>query len=101
MTSEVKTFISLDEIGNDYDPSKNVSSPIMTVYEKTNVIGLRLEQLSFGSKSMLSDEDYAKCNSLRDVVDSELKQKLIPYMIQRNISHHSKEFWKVKDMIIL
>jgi hypothetical protein len=93
-------FESFDNVMGVYDTRNNKTSNIMTCYEKTNIIGFRLEQLSFGSVSMLEKEDLDKCNSIRDVVLMELKMNLMPFIICRTVNT-SKEYWKIKDMIIL
>lgn len=94
---EIKTY---DDIENEYAPSLNKSSNIMTVYEKTNIIGLRLEQLAMGAPSLLDDETLKKCNSIKEVAQEELERKLLPYMIRRNLGNNVKEYWKLRDMFI-
>lgn len=98
--STVAHFDSFTDVLSKYDPSKNKSRNIMTIYEKTNVIGLRLEQLAFGAPSLLDKSQLEKCKSLRDIVDLELKNNLLPFMICRNINN-TKEYWKLRDMVIL
>ena len=93
-------FSSFYEVENDYEPEKNKSSKIMTIYEKTNLIGLRLEQLAMGSPSLLNGETLNKCNNIHEVAEKELELKVLPYMIRRNLGNNTKEVWRIKDMFI-
>ena len=43
----------------------------MTIYERTNVIGLRLEQLAFGAPPLLNESELEKCTSLKDIAKLE------------------------------
>jgi DNA-directed RNA polymerase subunit K/omega len=96
----VLNFDSFSDITSTYDPSKNKSRNIMTCYEKTNIIGFRLEQLAFGAKPMLDADDLKKCTTIRDIVMMELKKNVLPFIICRNINN-GKEYWKIRDMIII
>lgn len=79
---------------------KKNSTAVMTKYEKCNVIGLRIEQLSFGSKCLLSEDDLKSCNSIEDIANKELELNLLPFIIQRQICEKKFEYFKLKDMII-
>jgi len=98
--SSVLNFDSFSDITTNYDPSKNKSRNIMTCYEKTNVIGFRLEQLAFGAKPMLESKDLTKCETIRDIAKMELKMNVLPFIICRNMNN-GKEYWKLRDMIIM
>ncbi len=98
--STTSDFSSFTEIEQNYQPDKNKSSNIMTVYEKTNLIGLRLEQLAMGAPSLLDDDDLQKCENIHQVAEKELELKLLPYMVQRNLGNNTKEVWKIRDMFI-
>lgn len=89
------------KIAAEYDVNMNKSSKIMTKYERTNVIGLRIEQLSFGSKTLLNEEDLKECHSIEQVADLELKKGVLPFIVQRQICDKEFEYFKVKDMIII
>jgi len=98
--SSVLNFDSFSDVASAYDPSKNISRNIMTCYERTNVIGFRLEQLAFGAKPMLELDDLTKCDTIREIALMELKKNVLPFIICRNINN-GKEYWKLRDMIIM
>ena len=85
----------------NYDTSKYMSKNLMTIYEKTNIIGVRLEQLSFGAPSTLTEEETQKMNDIRLIAHEELMQKKIPFIICRNLPNNIKEYWKVEDLILI
>lgn len=57
--------------------------PLLSIYEKTSIIGLRLSQLEHGAKSTLSPEDVSKCDSIKQIVEMEFKKHKIPFKIVR------------------
>ena len=81
-----------------YDKSKNTLSNILTKYEKTKVIFERMQMISNGSLSYISNSE--KYDSIYDIVLEELKQKKIPFIIKRTINDRD-EYLKLEDFIIL
>ena len=57
--------------------------PLLSIYEKTSIIGLRLSQLEHGAKTTLSPEDVSKCKSIKQIVEMEFKKQKIPFKIIR------------------
>jgi DNA-directed RNA polymerase I, II, and III subunit RPABC2 len=92
---------SFNDIIKGYDPLTNRSKNIMTKYEKTVVIGIRLEQLAFGGQSTLNEEELQDFTNIKDIVMEELLQKKIPFIIRRTLPNQSYEYWRIEDMIIM
>lgn len=92
-------IISYDAFNKEYDPKKYISSNIMTIYEKTNLIGIRIEQLAFGAPSLLDDSD--NFNSIKEIAREELRQHKIPLLVSRLLPNGETEIWKTEDMLIL
>ena len=92
-------ILSYDAFNTTYDPKKYISSNIMTVYEKTNLIGIRIEQLAFGAPSLLDDSNIL--NNIKDIAREELRQHKIPLLISRLLPNGDTEIWKTEDMLIL
>ena len=88
---------SYEEIVETYDPAKNTTRNMMSKYEKAKVVGLRLQQIAAGASSLVETKGM---KDIRQVVDAEMEQKKLPFMIVRTLPNGIKEFWKVKDMII-
>ena len=81
---------------NDSKQSRN----ILTKYEKTSIVGVRIEQLAYGSPTTLSVEDAKKCKNITEIAEMELSKGVIPFMICRNLPNRTEEYWKVEDLII-
>jgi DNA-directed RNA polymerase subunit K/omega len=73
--------------------------PILTKYEKTKVLGMRLKQLNSGCKPYISINEKIIDNNI--VALMELEQKVLPFIIQRPIPNNTFEYWKLQDLTIL
>jgi DNA-directed RNA polymerase subunit K/omega len=89
-----------NEIVANYNPLNNTSKNIMTKYEKTSIVGVRMEQLAYGAPSTLSVEELKKYKNIKDIANEELHQKKIPFMLLRTLPNKSQEYWRISDMII-
>lgn len=73
--------------------------PILTKYEKTKVLGMRIKQLNYGS------EPYIKTG--KNILDShviameELNQKKLPFIIARPLNKDKTEYWNINDLELL
>jgi DNA-directed RNA polymerase subunit K/omega len=90
---------SFAEVSKGYDSSKNTTMNILSKYEKTKIIGMRLEQLSRGAAPTI-DYKALNLNTVRDIAFMELKERKLPFMIVRTLPCGLKEYWKLEDMII-
>ena len=90
--------ISRNEKGEIVD-DLHKTTPIMTKFEKTRILGERAKQLQNGADPFLKD--------MQDVIDSyviaeeELKQKVLPFIIERPLPFGRCEYWNVADLEIL
>jgi len=91
---------NFNELVASYNPLNNSSKNIMTKYEKTSIVGVRMEQLAYGAPSTLSIEQLKKYNNIKDIANEELNQKKIPFMLLRTLPNKSQEYWRISDMII-
>lgn len=72
--------------------------PILSKYEKTKLIGLRVTQINKGA------EPYVSYKSILEpslIAEKELKEKKIPFIIKRPLPNGKYEFWNVKDLEII
>ena len=70
--------------------------PIMTKYEKTKVIGQRTKQLDAGNPPFIKVDRRTLDNSI--IAEEELRQKKLPFIIQRPLPSGGFEYWNVKDL---
>ena len=87
----------------DDDTKKTYGNPrpIMTKFEKTKVLGLRLEQLQRGAPPMVDLKDVDTSN-LRNIALKELAEKKLPFAILRSSPNGlQKELVRIRDMDVL
>jgi DNA-directed RNA polymerase subunit K/omega len=95
----MKLLEDYNDIRASYNPSKNITRNVLTKYELTKLIGMRIEQLARGAPTLI-EIDKKKNLSIHDIVYLELDQKKLPLMIVRNLPTGQKEYWRLVDMII-
>ena len=91
---DLSTFVTnYEEMKKKYK-----TRPYLTKYEKTAIISERSQQLANGSESLLKNpEAYS---TVYEIALEELRQKKIPFIIERPTSNLS-EYWKLEDLMIL
>jgi DNA-directed RNA polymerase subunit K/omega len=104
MSTDILDGLSVNQITDytdvykNYDISKNVTNNKMSKYEYTKVLGMRAQQITMGSKPLITVTN--DMNSAIEVAEEELRQRKTPYIIARKINNTKTDFWKIEDMII-
>lgn len=88
---------SYSDVMHTYDPAKNTSRNVMTRYEKTKILGMRMEQLARGAPPCV---DTHGLSDVRSIALKELEERKTPLMIARQLPNGKKEFWRIEDMIL-
>ena len=105
MTSATKkdkdVIVDFADVMKEYNPRTNISKPFMTIYEKTSILSLRMEQLAHGAPSYLDPMLVREIKDVRKIAIEELKAKAIPFMVCRTLPTGKKEYWKLEDLIVL
>ncbi len=71
--------------------------PILSKYEKTKLIGLRVAQLNKGAHPYVALKHATILdNSL--IAEKELKEKKLPFIIMRPLLNGKSEYWNVSDL---
>jgi len=78
---------------------KHTTTPIMTKYEKTRILGLRISQLNNGARRLYTPENNVIDNNI--IAEKELEEKLLPFIISRPLPNGTKEHWRIQDLEIL
>jgi len=68
--------------------------PVLSKYEKTNILGKRLKQLNCGAEPFVNTQ----LNDNYLIAIQELDEKKIPFIIQRPLPNGGSEYWKVSDL---
>ena len=75
------------------------TTPILSKYEYTNIIGIRAKQLSDGAPPLIEISEEIIDNYI--IADIELRQKVLPFIIKRPLGHGGCEYWRLSDLEIL
>ena len=89
------TIIQRDAAGTIID-NKHITYPILSKYEKTKLIGLRVCQLNKGADPYIKLEKRILDNTL--IAEKELKEKKLPFIIMRPLPNGTAEYWNVNDL---
>ena len=83
----------------DIIDTKHTTTPIMTKYEKTRILGLRISQLNNGARRLYTPENSVIDNNI--IAEEELQEKILPFIISRPLPNGTKEHWRIQDLEIL
>ena len=100
-TAVRKDLVDFADVMKDYNPKTHISKNILTIYERTSILSLRMEQLANGAPSYLDLSKIKGVTDIRKVAEIELKEKKIPFMVCRKLPNGKKEYWRLDDLIIL
>lgn len=70
----------------------------LTRYEKTSIIGERIEQIAHGAPSFLDEVDFKSCQSAKEVVYKEFEQDRIPFILERKMPDNTIEHWTISEL---
>lgn len=73
--------------------------PLLTKYEKTKILGMRVKQLNNGAQPYIASNEKMIDNYL--IAKYELDEKKLPFIIQRPLPNNNFEYWKLRDLDIL
>jgi len=87
-----------DADGNIIDPLHKTLG-VLTKYELSRVVGERAKQLSMGADSFVKKSEYLLDEY--SIAMIELKEKKIPFILERPLPNGTTEYWKLADLEIL
>ncbi len=90
-------LMTQDEHAGGVEPSKRITTPFMTKYERARVLGTRALQISMCAPIMVELE--GEIDPLQ-IAMKELKAKKIPIIIRRYLPDGSWEDWSIDELII-
>ena len=81
------------------DDETHTTVPILTKYEKTRILGLRVSQLNEGAPRYININETIIDNNI--IAEKELRLKKLPFIVSRPLPNGEKEHWRLKDLEIL
>lgn len=80
---------------------KHTTVPILTKYEKTRILGIRVSQLNEGAPRYINFGNEHVIIDNNVIAEKELRMKKLPFIISRPLPNGEKEHWRLKDLEIL
>lgn len=90
--------VTRNESNNVIDPLHK-TTPFLTKYERTRVLGQRAKQINSGSKPYVVVPDHILDGYI--IAQMELAQKRLPFIVERPIHGGGCEYWRVRDLEVL
>lgn len=81
----------------NYDIAQYKTEPIMSKYEYTQVLGLRVQQIERGAEPLIKVTNDLNTPEL--IAEEELRQRKTPFIIKRKVGN-TYEYWKIEDLSI-
>ena len=78
---------------------KNSPLAFLTQFEKTKILGFRMNQLSQGARPFITVP--AHVSDVREIARMELEQKRLPIIIKRPMPDGTFEYWRLQDLLQL
>jgi DNA-directed RNA polymerase I, II, and III subunit RPABC2 len=75
-------------------PKKSI--PYLTKFERARIIGTRLQQIAGGAKPRI---DTTGLKSIQEIVEKELEERKILFIIRRPMPDGTFEDWKLEEFI--
>jgi DNA-directed RNA polymerase I, II, and III subunit RPABC2 len=72
--------------------------PILTKFERARIMGVRMQQLAYGAKPRVDTTDL---KSIAEIVNKELLERKIPFIIRRTLPNGKFENWKLEEFLIV
>ncbi len=86
--------MSYSQIVNHIAKTPKKTLPFLTKYEKTRIIGVRIEQLSRGAKPNVNTKGMT---SIQEIAEEELRQRKTPFIVMRPLPNGKFEYWKIEE----
>ena len=98
MESVIETYLNNSDFLENYQKYKttNVSSNVLSKYEKTTIIGLRAQQLSEGAQALT--EIPKDTDDVVQIAKKEFVERKLPFIVRRTLDSHI-DYWKLEDLI--
>ena len=87
-----------DEIYKQLLDAPKVSLNRLSKYEKTQILAIRIQQLSNGSLPFIEIDNNNEV-SISYIAQKELDEKKLPFIIKRKISESNVEYWRLSDLL--
>ena len=81
------------------EDKQHTSYPFLNKFEKTKILGFRMNQLSQGARPFITVPSHV--SDVREIARMELEQKRLPIIIKRPMPDGTFEYWRLQDLLQL
>ena len=89
-------LITYKNVLENMEKKHKKSIPYLTKFERARIIGTRLQQLAYGAKPRVNTKGL---NSIQEIVEKELDERKILFIIRRPMPDGTYEDWKLEEFI--
>lgn len=79
---------------------KHRTTPILTKYERTKILGIRISQLNRGARPLIKIQNTMIIDN-NIIAEKELEEKVLPFIVTRPLPDGRKEHWRIQDLEVL
>tara|TARA_Y100000389_G_C17292200_1_gene428604 strand:- start:26 stop:745 length:720 start_codon:yes stop_codon:yes gene_type:complete len=80
---------------------KHTTVPILTKYEKTRILGIRVSQLNEGAPRFINVGNNQTIIDNNIIAEKELRMKKLPFIVTRPLPSGETEHWRLRDLEIV
>lgn len=86
----------MEDQGNIVPPEERITKPYLYNFERVRIIGDRAKQIALGAKPMIKGAENL---SAKQIAEQELKNRVMPFILERELPNGKKERWYLKELI--
>jgi len=94
---EKSEILSISDEYSKYYTNTKKTSPFITKFEKTKLIGIRAQMIAKGSEPVIKVPH--NITDVIEIAELEFEKKCIPLFIKRYITNTEYEIWRPEDML--
>ena len=89
-------LLTYKNVIENIEKKPKTTMPILTKFERARIMGARLQQLAYGAKPCV---DTTGLKSIQEIVQKELEERKILFIIRRNLPNGTYEDWKLEEFL--
>ena len=75
------------------------STPYLTTFERTKILGFRATQLSQGARPFIKLHEHI--TDVKEIARRELNERRLPFILKRPMPDGTFEYWRLSDLLIM
>lgn len=97
--NEIKILSEIKKENNIIVDNLHKTIPLLTKFEKTKILGIRVKQLNNGGIPFINTSENMIDNYI--IACKELEEKKLPFIIERPLPNNTFEYWNIKDLELI